>query len=238
MSETNDILNVTGASLANIDLFRELTLQDRAEIASHCRARRYQTGDRIVTHDESDSDVYFIISGTVRITFFSVSGKEVNFRDQQAGEMFGELSAIDGGGRSAHAVARNEALLAFMNQAAFTAMLESYPPVAITTLKRLATLVRLLSDRVIEFSTLGVKNRIHAELLRLAHEGTVTNNRAEISPAPNQADIASRVSTHREAVSREFRELADAGLIKRSRNRLVMLDLAALKRLVDEVSSG
>jgi CRP-like cAMP-binding protein len=102
-------------------------------------------------------------------------------------------------------------------------------------LQRLAGLVRGLSERVIDLSTLGVQNRIHAELLRLAREAGVAGNTARIEPAPKHVDIAGRVSTYREQVTRELSALVKAGIVERGEHALVIRDLARLERLVQEV---
>ena len=156
--------------------------------------------------------------------------------DQTAGEMFGELGAIDGEPRSAHVMALEDSLLASMSRETFWEVLEGYPEVAAFTLKRLAGLVRLLSERVFEFSALAVRNRIHAELLRLARENLHADNTAVISPSPTHADIASRISTHREAVTREYHDLAEAGVIEQRRGELVICDVERLETMVREVT--
>jgi len=95
--------------------------------------------------------------------------------------------------------------------------------------------VRLLSERVIELSTLGVQNRIHAELLRIARQAGQPGNRVRIDPAPKHADIASQVSTYREQVTREFSALARQGLLEKDGTALVLTDVARLERIVAEV---
>lgn len=102
-------------------------------------------------------------------------------------------------------------------------------------LKGLAYLVRRLSDRVVEFSTLGVNNRIHAEVLRLAREHMLDDNHAEIRPAPKHLEMANRVSTHREAVTRELNNLAQLGLLERSKGVLQVKDVSQLERMVRDV---
>ncbi|MDX1485398.1 MAG: helix-turn-helix domain-containing protein, partial [Alphaproteobacteria bacterium] len=89
---------------------------------------------------------------------------------------------------------------------------------------------------VFEFSTLAVKNRIHAELLRLARRSGIEGNRASLSPAPTHSEIASRVSTHREAVTRELNAMAKDGLIARSGGGLVVTDVERLAEMVEEVT--
>jgi CRP-like cAMP-binding protein len=137
--------------------------------------------------------------------------------------------------RSAHVVALSDALVVSMSSSDFWDVLRTYPPVAEVTLKRLTKLVRHLSERLFEISTLPVKDRIHAELLHLARQHLRDNNTAVISPPPTHADIASRVGTHREAVTRAFNDLKSAGLIMRHEGELVICNVTELTRMVNEV---
>jgi hypothetical protein len=83
-------------------------------------------------------------------------------------------------------------------------------------------------------SGMGVQSRIHAELLRLAVAAGYGKGPAVLSPAPSLSDIASRISTHREGVSRELSRLASIGLVRRQGGDLQIVDLAHLDRLVRE----
>ena len=58
---------------------------------------------------------------------------------------------------------------------------------------------------------------------------------AVFQPAPTHADIASRVSTHREAVTRELNHLAQIGLLERRTGALVITDVPGLAHMVEEV---
>ena len=164
-----------------------------------------------------------------------MQGHEVSFRDIGPGEMFGELSAIDRELRSADVVALMDTLVAAMPVQLFWDMLDEHYSVREAMLRELTRRVRTLSNRIVEFSTLAVRNRIHAELLRIAHEATVDGNRAVIFPAPRHADIASRVGTNRESVTRELGNLVRAGVVERRCGTLVICDLNALATLVQEV---
>ncbi len=95
--------------------------------------------------------------------------------------------------------------------------------------------MRSLSDRVVEFSTLAVRNRIHAELLRLSRDHMTTGNAALIAPAPTHAEISSRISTHREAVSRELSEMARNGVVERRDGGLFIPDVDRLAQLLRDV---
>ena len=102
-----------------------------------------------------------------------------------------------------------------------------------TVLKRLTNQIRALTERVFEFSALAVENRIQAEVLRLARDHMEGDNSALIKPAPTHAEIASRVSTHREAVTRALSDLARRGIVERRDGTLAVLDVEALSELVE-----
>ena len=179
--------------------------------------------------------MHLIVSGTVRITIYSANGRQVTFNDERAGAAFGELAAIDGKPRTADAVALESLLIASMPPAVFKQLLRDEPVVLDRVLLQLTTLVRRLSDRVIDLSTLGVQNRVHAEVLRLAREAGVVDNRARIDPAPRHTDIASRVSTYREQVTRELSLLAKSGILAKDARALVVRDVGRLEQLVKDV---
>jgi predicted transcriptional regulator len=89
---------------------------------------------------------------------------------------------------------------------------------------------------VYEFSTLAVNNRIQAELLRLASLGQREGNSARLEPAPTHSEIASRISTHREAVSRELNRLSRIGIIERQHGALIVRDLGRLAAMLHEMT--
>lgn len=222
-------------TLGGIELFKSLPPSYLEALAERCRWRRYAAGSEVVSYQDETRDVYFMVKGEVRVTIHSLSGKKVTFADFGTGEMFAELAAIDGQPRSASVVAQTHSLIASMSAKVFWEVLRNYPEVSASALKHLTINLRAATQRLFEFSTLAVKNRIHAELLRLARRNMRDDNTAQISPSPTHADIASRVSTHREAVTRELNELGRAGLIERQSGALVIRDVAGLARMVEEV---
>ena len=225
----------TEETLAGIGILKHLPDRDLAQLAGRCQWSRYGANQQVVGYQDETKDVFFIVVGEVRVTIYSLSGKTVTFRDIGAGELFGELAAIDGKPRAADVVALTESLIASMPADVFLDLMRNDPEVSASIHRQLAGLVRSLTDRVFEFSTLAVKNRIHAELLRLARDHMRDENTAVISPVPTHAEIAARVSTHREAVTRELNALERAGLIERHGGTLIIPDFARLARMVEEV---
>jgi CRP-like cAMP-binding protein len=220
------------SSLAGIAILARLSPQALESLQQRCAFRRYEPGELIVDYLDQSDEVFFILSGEVRVTIYSLAGKVVSFRELGPGEVFGEYPAIDRGPRSASVEARTDCLVATLSGAAFRMLIEDEPVVALAMLPQLVTKIRALTTRVYEFSTLAVSNRIQAELLRLATLGARIGKSACIAPAPTHTEIASRVSTHREAVTRELARLARIGLIAREKNALVITDLERLAEMV------
>jgi CRP-like cAMP-binding protein len=210
---------------------------DVDRLASTCAWRACAGGQEIFGQDSANKDVFFVTEGRVRITFFAPNGQEISFRDLGTGASFGELSAIDGQARSASVVALAESVLASLSRDRFWDLLRAQPAVTEQVLRNLAALVRSLTERVVDFSTLAVQNRIQAELVRMAREAGVQKNQAVIAPVPRHADIASRVATNREAVARELNRLARDGLVERRRDGLALLDVNRMVDMVDRVRS-
>ena len=99
-------------------------------------------------------------------------------------------------------------------------------------MRNLAALVRQLSDRVIDLSTLGVQNRVHAELLRLVRG---SRHRRQPGAAGSRSRPASQISTNREQVTRELNALRRDGVLAKDGKALVVADVQRLVSLVAEV---
>ena len=221
--------------LKSVKLLDGVPLPALEKLARQCRWRRFTAGQRVISRDAPDNDVYLIVSGQVRVTSFSAGGREVTFGDMRGGEWFGDFAAIDGLPRSADVVAIEDTLVASMNPALFRRLLREHPEVCDRMMRRLVNSIRELTERVFDFSTLGVQNRLHAELLRLARQAGVEGNMACIDPAPKHAEIAGHISTYREQVTRELSAMAKQGLIHRSGGALVIPDVERLEKIVSEV---
>lgn len=224
--------------LRGVGLLKGLSPERLEALARECAWRNFAADQRIISRAAGDRDLYFIVSGRVRVTTYSAAGRQVTFRDFGAGEHFGEVAAIDGMARSADVVGLEGGLLASLPPASLARLLREEPALTERLLRDLAGLVRRLSERVIDLSTLGVHHRLHAELLRLAREAGVQGNRARIDPAPKHADLASQVSTYREQVTRELSALARTGVLGKDGRALVVHDVARLAKMVEEVKSG
>lgn len=223
-------------SFERIALFRYLGPELLARLRALCTWKYYEPGELILDYLSPSNDVFFIVEGEARVRIYSMQGKSVAFSDVTAGEIFGEIAAIDGAPRSASIEARTRCCIASMSGPAFLTTLKSEPTAATELLRHFAIKIWELTNRVYEFSSLDVANRTRAELLRLALAGQRQGRSAKIAPAPTHAEIASRVSTHREAVTREINRLSKLGILERNGGALIVKDIERLEDMVHEAS--
>ena len=206
--------------------------QWRKVLLAHSHAIQVRAGQVILSSGGETRELYLVLEGSVRIALFASSGREVAIREMGAGELFGELAAIDGLARSATVVASSDGKLAVISTAAFFAAIEQHPQMALWLLRRFARMVRASTGKIFELGALPVRNRLHCELLRLAEDGETSTEGIVIAPAPTHADFAARIGSHREMVTREFGHLAESGILRQNGRRLVLLNL---ERLMEEI---
>lgn len=229
-------MNEPGHSLANIPFLEPLSEPSRAALEQRARWVRYTDGDTIIDRESESRDVYFVVSGRVRVVNFSISGREISFDEMEPGGVFGELAALDGMPRSATVVALTDTLVAIISPDTFLNLLRDHSDLAIGVMQELAKIIRTSTERIMDLSTLGALNRVHSEILREARAHAEDGaNTARISPIPVHADIAARVSTTRETVARVMSDLTRQGLVKREKDALAILDLERLEDLVEKV---
>ncbi|WP_207482951.1 Crp/Fnr family transcriptional regulator [Arenibaculum pallidiluteum] len=225
-------------TLARVPLFRSIDAADIGRLDTQCSWRRAPAKDWIIDYQDEGSDVFFVVTGTVRVMIRSVTGQDVILRDIDAGGFFGELAALDGRARSAGIVAVTDAVVARMPAPVFRDAIHRHPDVCDQVMQLMASQIRMLANRVNEFSTLDVRHRIYAELLRLGRRDREVPGRAILSPPPVHADIAARVSTRREAVARTLKALERQGLLERRRGALVVTDTELLASMIDRAAEG
>ena len=158
------------AGLKRVPIFAKLSDEALERVARSCAWSQHESGEEILSFQDPSTDVLFLLAGRARVVIHSLEGKAVVFVDLKAGTMFGELAAIDRKPRSASVEALEPCTIASLSAGKFESLMLEQPNVAIATLHHLTADVRRLSERVFQFSTLVVQNRVHAESLRLARK--------------------------------------------------------------------
>jgi len=201
-------------------LLRGLAPAAKARFAPRMRWSEVAPGQALVDFDDSTTDVFFVATGRVRIVIRGPGGQELILEDIAAGGFFGEMAAIDGAPRSAAVTALNRSLIGRLPGQDFMRLAGEAPELAQRLMRILVQRLRLMNERMLDLTTLDIRHRLYAELLRLALPapgGTRT-----ISPPPVQHILASRIGARREPVSREIARLARADLVRRTRGALIL----------------
>lgn len=222
-------------NIDNIPLFDSLKEPFRSDINKKLTFRSFSTNEQIIDLKSDGGDVVFICEGRVKVIIYSLSGREIALDELEAGNFFGELSAIDGLPRSANVMSITNSKLAFISSDNFLRILKEDAIVSLKVMKKLSRIMRQATTRIVDLSTLGANNRVHADLLRLAKTAKKTNDKPVLSPIPIHNDIASRVSTTRETVARVLNDLSRQEIIKRTNDSIIILDMQKLEIMVDEV---
>ena len=221
-------------TLEKVGLLRSLDGKARGAFESRCQWRHARPKEWLLEQNDIGTDIYFLTSGVVRVLITPSPDREVILGDIEAGGYFGEMSAIDGQPRSAGILAITDATIARMPAKVFNEIIHQFPDVSEQLLRQLVTRIRTLDQRVNEFSSMHVKNRIYAELLRRSRPDPTDKRKAVVSPPPVHADIAARVSTRREMVARELKALERSGMLTKRRGAFVLNNVPELMNMLEE----
>ena len=203
--------------LRNVPIFTDLSDSDLNRIASKMVSRDYEKGQMILLEESTGETFFIITSGTVKVTRLSDDGREVILALLGKSDFFGEMSLLDGEGRSANIVANEDAEVMTLSRRDFLECLETYPKIAIALLEVLAVRLRKSDQQIESLSLSDSEQRIGITLIRLAEEGgTIKRGDVTVQNLPYQQDIANMAGTSRETVSRTLKLLEDKKLVKRN----------------------
>jgi len=220
------------SKIGDIKLFASLGAESTERFAPALTWRTYPANELVIDMDDPSTDVLFVVNGSVRVIHRADDGKQVILGELGPGTMFGEMAAIDGVPRSASVTTLQTSLICSMRAAAFMDILTHEPAVCRTVLNMLAGRIRSLNLQLYEHAYLTASERLYAELLRLSRPRPGHREQRSISPPPNQQDLAERIGSRREVVSRALRALEKDGLVEKSRGALVLTDPGALNRRI------
>jgi len=234
MSEPSEqpMMPVDRRTLHGVVVLEGLAATERAALEAVCIWRRYRPGEHLFERGSSSNEVFFIVEGSVSIVSSSATGRDVSLATAGAGEVIGEMAALDGLPRSASVAAAEDSLVAVLPASRFVDLLKQNGEIAVDLLRRLSAMVRRAGARVVELSSLDATKRVYAELLRLAEPDAASPDLWTVKPLPPLRELAASAGTTRELVNNALSTLYPKGLIRRRGNTLYILDKSALESLV------
>lgn len=223
--------------MKSIDVFKDLDVAQCDEISTLVEMLNCEKGELIVSRKENKRPVFFVVTGEVRVTSFTANGREASYNEKSAGQMFGELAAIDATPRVADVVAISNVSLLTMSHLDFNHLLRSNPKINERVMGLFVQEIRALTQRIYEYSAYDVRSRIHKRIYDLAIEQADSSDSVILNQFPRHSDIASRVATTREAVTREMSRLISLGLIKKIDNGILVPSIKKFGALLHDIEA-
>jgi CRP/FNR family transcriptional regulator, global nitrogen regulator len=204
-------------------------LEDFEEVGLRVVERRFGPKDIIFTPGDPDDQLYFLLSGTVRLYKIYGDYKEATTALLKDGGVFGKLSLVEGRWQDVFAEAVTESRVAGIQKASLERVIKSNPGFALRLFSSLSERLRQ-SDEVIE-SLLHreVSTRLATLLMNLSdrfgeEDGTLIGVRL------THQDLANMIASTREAVSKVMSEFQREGVIETRSRRIAVLDRGALSK--------
>jgi CRP/FNR family transcriptional regulator, cyclic AMP receptor protein len=209
------------ALLSGTELFGGLDTADLMACAAAFRAVRFAKGELLFTRGDPGTHLYLVAEGRVRLATASREGRELSFRHAVAGDLFGELAALDGGGRSAGAAALTPVRAYALPRTAFHKLWSTRPKIAD---KMVAFLCRRIRETSTQLEGI-VLHPLHVRLARLllialGNRQAVPGKRVPLELGFPQGELAQLLGASRSKVNAALGALEAVGAIKRTSDRL------------------
>ena len=218
--------------LKQLPLFANVNEAELSLLANDFATRRFQQSEAIFFQGDPSQALYLIETGRVRIYVQDEDGQETSVIYFGAGDIFGELAAIDGLPRSASAIAADETIVHVLSRERLRAHLLASPQLAYNFMQALAVRVRYSTLQVGNLSLHDVPSRLARKLLELAQgNGRVEANGVCIDMPLTQSDLASLIGATRESTNKALGNFRRSGYIRIEQAHITIVDPEALRAI-------
>jgi CRP/FNR family transcriptional regulator, cyclic AMP receptor protein len=216
--------------LAKLELFADLEPEELESVVALTKPRMFAAQDLVVGQGDPADAAFAIAYGRLKVVMTGENGRETALNIMGRGDVFGELSILDGGTRSASVFAIEPTLLLVIERVAFHALLRKSPQFAYKMLCVVARRLRRLSERT-EDASLDVYTRLAKRLVQLAEQyGQKQKDGTVLVTLPiDQRELGELLGTTRESVNKNLRLLQERGLAHWSKKHVVVTDLRGLR---------
>lgn len=206
--ETESIVS----ELRSVPLFRNVPESALKALAQSCQWRKVPAKRSVILQGDPGNSVFVILSGKVEVTRLDDDGEESFLAERGPGEHFGEMSLLDGTPRSANVTTLTECRFLVLERATFFHIVRTTPDLAVSVILSLAS--RLRESDADRGARDTVRDRLVAFLRReIEAQAGDLHNGVKIRLALSRADIADRIVSSRESVSRELGQLQARGIV-------------------------
>ncbi len=216
-------------------IFCDLEAEALDQLCRYAKHSTLKRGATIFSKGDPGNSLFAVISGTVKISISSADGRSAILNLIGAGEIFGEMSVLDGQARSADATANSSCEIFAIDRREFLPFVRSQPALAMKFIELLCTRLRWTSDQVEQVILQNLPGRLAGALIRLTQKYKLAPAGRTI--AITQQEISEMVGMTRESINKQLRVWAARNWVRLEHGAIVVLDTAPLQALA-EAGSG
>jgi CRP/FNR family cyclic AMP-dependent transcriptional regulator len=221
------------AILGDTALFGPLAEAERLAAARQMLKVEFEPHQTIFTRGDAGSHVYLVAEGWVRLSVFAADGRLLSFKHAGAGDVFGEIAALDGGPRSADAVALTRVAVMTLTAERLNQLVETNPRLARAAIAYVCQRLRDTSAQAETIALHSVETRLARYLLarvRLPAAADDCGSPTRLDLNISQSELASLIGASRQKTNAALGLLQDVGAISR-RGRALACNVAKLAEL-------
>jgi CRP/FNR family transcriptional regulator len=213
-------------------LFSGLDEEYLAEVAAIAVRRTFGKGETLFNDGETATGFYLLASGSIKLCKVSPDGKEKVLHFVHPAETFAEAAFFGDGKYPAEARALESGMALFFPREAFMGLLERNPRFSLNLIISLSLLLRRFARQIEDLSFAEVPARLAAYLIELAAKKSTTfQGKTYLDLDMKKGELASRLGTVSETLSRTFKKLKEEGVLDVEGSRVTILDMARLQKL-------
>lgn len=221
------------AFLKSSPFFANLNDSELEPLAASLQRREFAKQVVIYDRGSPGHTMYIIESGKVRLFLLSEMGQEMSVDFLGPGDVFGELSLLDGLPRVRGAMTMEKTVVYTLRREDFLRHLEANPHMAVGIIGNLSARLRDALDSVESLAFLDVHGRVAKKLLELAEKhGVEEDGAVSIDLRLTQQDLASLIGASRQTINKIMVSYRDKGWIRMEAEKVAILDSDALQRRI------
>ncbi len=195
-------------------------------------SRKLKKGSVLFRKGDTGTKLYAVCAGAIRISCTSEEGNDVILNLISPGDIFGEISFLDRGPRTADAVVIEDSEVMEIERQDFSQLIREYPEVSMRLIEILCSRLRRTSEQVEDIVFLNLPHRLAKVLLHLYQRSSF--NEAPIKLHITQHEISEMIGASRESTNKQLREWERRKWLRLERSCIVILAPEALKSLVSD----
>jgi CRP-like cAMP-binding protein len=211
------------------ELFRDLDEEILGILAKRAVVKRLRRNEILFLAGEPAKGMYVISSGSIRAFRTSPDGREQIIHVERAVTTIAEVPVFDAGNYPSTTAAEEPTTLYFLDRHQVLRTAIEHPQLALAAVKLLASRLRRCAQLVETLSLREVGQRLARLLLDEARiRGTQTDDGTTIKLRLTHNQLAARIGTVREVVTRSLIRLQELGLIAHEGKDILIPDTKAI----------